>query len=104
MPDPSQAATPPVDPHALAVTYSNYFRTSAGEGEVILDFGLHAYHHDPDGRPEPIQLTNRLVLPWHTAHMLSHALNALIQQRSRADAANRLPLPSTPPPSAEQPP
>ncbi|HEY7314045.1 MAG TPA: hypothetical protein VH643_32140 [Gemmataceae bacterium] len=99
MPDPSQSATPPLDAHALAVTYSNYFRTSAGDGEVILDFGLHAYHRDPDGRPEPIQLTNRLVLPWHTAHMLSRALLALLQQRQRTDAANSPPLPSTPPPA-----
>ena len=104
MPDRSQSATPPLDAHELDVIYSNYFRTSAGEGEVILDFGLHAYHHDPDGRPEPIQLTNRVVLPWHTAHMLSRALNALIQQHDRANTANRLPLPSTLPPSAEQPP
>jgi hypothetical protein len=101
MPDRSQSATPPLDADALAVTYSNYFRTSAGEGEVILDFGLHAYHRDPDGRPEPIQLTNRLVLPWHTAHMLSRALNTLLQQRDRAaDAANRPPAsPTSPPPT-----
>ena len=63
--------------------YSNYYRSSASESEVILGFGLHAYHHDANG-PEPIRLTHRLVLPWNTARALCRGLHHLLQQHEKA--------------------
>ena len=100
MSDRSQTATPSIDAHGLDVTYSNYFRTSAGEGEVLLDFGLHAFHHEANGRPEPIRLTNRLVLSWPTARMLSRALLTLLQQHDRPpDNATRSSNPPAPTPT-----
>jgi hypothetical protein len=101
MPTAPAKPAPALDTRSLTVTYSNYFRSSASDSEVILDFGLHAYHQDANG-PEPIQLTHRLVLSWNTARALCRGLHHLLQQHEQAsaplasDAARR---PLAPPPA-----
>ncbi len=81
-PNPVQPS-PALDIRSLTVVYSNYFRSSASADEVILDFGLHAFHRDANG-PEPIQLTHRLVLSWNTARALCRGLHHLLQQHDKA--------------------
>lgn len=62
---------------ALVPTYSNFFRVTGTFEEMILDFGLHTGAMLPQG-PEPVKLSQRLVVSFTTAKRLLGALQAAI--------------------------
>ncbi len=100
-PQPVSMPVPSLDLHAMKTTYSNYFRASRSAEEVILDFGVDGHHHTANG-PEPIQMLQRLILPWSSAQQLFVALQQMLQQRNKMEgihsSANHPPNQATPPP------
>jgi hypothetical protein len=64
---------PAIDRRNLTVTYANYHQASGTAEELVLDFGLHSVAHG-DAGPEPVALTQRLVLSWPTAQRLLQTL------------------------------
>ncbi|HWG42970.1 MAG TPA: DUF3467 domain-containing protein [Gemmataceae bacterium] len=90
MSPPSQALspTPPIlDLQAMNITYSNYFRVSGSNEELILDFGVDG-HFRTDHQSEPIHMTQRLVLSWNNAQRLLIALQQMLQQHHNAGNPN----------------
>ena len=77
-PDPAEARTQqqqqiPVDATGLLAGYANFFRVTGTPEELVLDFGLNTQQVTPAG-PEPVKLSNRLVLSFYTAKRLLGAL------------------------------
>ena len=80
-----------LDRRNLTVTYANYHQASGTAEELVLDFGLHSGARTDSG-PEPVALTQRLVLSWPTAQRLLHTLATLLQHHE----AHHGPLAPTP--------
>ncbi len=87
----SSLPSPPLEAHSLTAIYANFFRASGTADELILDFGVDAHQQTPNG-PEPIVLSQRLVLTWNNAQRLARMLHDLIQHHDKRA------LPPTPPP------
>jgi hypothetical protein len=64
----------PVDIEHMVSTYANFFRVTGTPEELVLDFGLNTQQVSPSGAPEPVRLTQRLVLSFYTAKRLLNAL------------------------------
>jgi hypothetical protein len=82
----SASAPPPAlffDTHSLNTIYANFFRASGSTDELILDFGVDAHHQTLNG-PEPIVLSQRLVLSWSNAERLARMLHELIQHHNKS--------------------
>ena len=69
---------PALERRNLTVTYANHHQASGTAEELVLNFGLHSGAHS-DAGPEPVALTQRLVLSWPTAKRLLHTLATLLQ-------------------------
>jgi len=63
----------PVDVTNMVSGYANFFRVSGTPEEIVLDFGLNTQQMAPSG-PEPVKLTQRLVMSFYTAKRLLGAL------------------------------
>jgi len=97
-------ATPevPLDMSHLTTTYVNYFHACGSPRELILDFGLHSGLRMSSG-PEPVHVTQRLIMPMLTAKQLLDFLHLLIRNQEKnfgplqATPSQPNPSPSTPP-------
>ena len=69
----------PIDPSEMTTAYSNFFRVTGTFEELVLDFGLHTQMMTPTG-PDPVHLTQRLVLSFYTAKRLLNALQWAINR------------------------
>lgn len=66
----------------LVATYSNFFRVTGTFEELILDFGLHTGAILPNG-PEPVKLSQRMILSFPTAKRLLAALQVAIARHEQ---------------------
>jgi hypothetical protein len=76
----------------LTTTYVNYFHACGSPRELILDFGLHSGLRMSSG-PEPVHITQRLIMPMLTAKQLLGFLHMLIRTQENAYG----PIQGTPP-------
>ncbi len=82
-------ATPPqnfrveVSASGMTTTYSNFFRVTGTFEELIVDFGLHSGAILPGG-PEPVKLTQRMVVSFPTAKRLLAALQVAVHKHEQA--------------------
>jgi len=67
---------------SLATTYSNFFRVTGTFEELVLDFGLHTGAILPGG-PEPVKLSQRIVLTFPTAKRLMAALQVSLARHEQ---------------------
>ena len=67
----------------IVTVYSNFFRVTGTFEELILDFGLHTGAILPSG-PEPVKLSQRLVLSFATAKRLLSALQVAVNRHEQA--------------------
>jgi hypothetical protein len=74
---PAQNVRVDVQSNALTTTYSNFFRVTGTFEEMVLDFGLHTGAIQPNG-PEPVKLSQRIVLSFPTAKRLLAALQVAV--------------------------
>ncbi len=67
-----------VDSSTLSTVYANFARLTGTPEELVLDFGLNT-QVSPNPH-EPIKLSHRLVLDYHTAKRLLGALHWAVRQ------------------------
>lgn len=80
-----QAAVPQqmkVDETGIHATYANFVRVTGTPEELIVDFGLNKQVSGDS--PDPIHLTQRLVLNFFTAKRLAGALQMAVQRHEMA--------------------
>jgi len=71
-----------IDDAATVATYANFCRVTGTPEEVLLDFGLNA---QPFGQnPNPIKISQRLVVNYYTAKRMLAALQLTIQRHEAA--------------------
>ncbi len=71
-----------VDDAGVLATYTNFCRVTGTPEEVLIDFGLNAH---PFGQaPEPIKVTQRIVLNYYTAKRMLAALQLTVQRHEAA--------------------
>ena len=80
---PAQNVRVDLNTAALTTTYSNFFRVTGTFEELIIDFGLHTGAILPNG-PEPVKLSQRLVLSFPTAKRLLAALQVAVNRHEQA--------------------
>lgn len=80
---PAQNVRVDLNTASLATTYSNFFRVTGTFEELILDFGLHTGAILPNG-PEPVKLSQRLVISFSTAKRLLSALQVAVGRHEQA--------------------
>jgi len=61
----------------LATAYSNFFRVTGTFEELVVDFGLHTGTIQSGG-PEPVKMSQRVVMTFPTAKRLLAALQVAI--------------------------
>lgn len=71
-----------VDERSINATYANFVRVTGTPEELIVDFGLNK--QVASEAPDPIQLTQRLVLNFFTAKRLAVALHMAVQRHEGA--------------------
>ena len=71
-----------VNTSALSTTYSNFFRVTGTFEELVLDFGMHTGAMSPNG-PEPVKLSQRMVLSFPTAKRLLAALQVAVARHEQ---------------------
>jgi hypothetical protein len=74
---PAQNVRVDVNSSGLTTTYSNFFRVTGTFEELVVDFGLHTGAILPSG-PEPVKLSQRIVLSFATAKRLFAALQVAL--------------------------
>ena len=74
---PAQNVRVDMNPAGLTTTYSNFFRVTGTFEELVLDFGLHTGAIMPNG-PEPVKLSQRIVMSFPTAKRLLAALQVAL--------------------------
>jgi len=79
----------PLDMGRLTTTYVNYFHACGSPRELILDFGLHSGLRMSSG-PEPVHVTQRLIMPMLTAKQLLEFLNLLLRNQEKTSVPSRL--------------
>lgn len=79
---PAQNIRVDLNPANLVTAYSNFFRVTGTFEEVILDFGLHTGAILPQG-PEPVKLSQRLILSFPTAKRLLAALEVAVSRHEQ---------------------
>lgn len=83
---PQQAATnqaqPVIEPENLEPLYANFVRVAGLPEELVLDFGLNP---QPFGAsPQPVKVSQRMVMNYFTAKRLWLALGAFLQRHEQA--------------------
>jgi hypothetical protein len=76
----------------LTTTYVNYFHACGSPRELILDFGLHS-GLGLSSDPEPVHITQRIIMPMLTAKQLLELLHMLIRAQENTSG----PIQGTPP-------
>lgn len=71
-----------VDESGIHATYANFVRVTGTPEELIVDFGLNKQVSGDS--PDPIHLTQRLVLNFFTAKRLAGALQMAVQRHEMA--------------------
>jgi hypothetical protein len=71
-----------VDESGIHATYANFVRVTGTPEELIVDFGLNKQVSGDS--PDPILLTQRLVLNFFTAKRLAAALQMAVQRHEMA--------------------
>jgi len=66
----------------LTTTYTNFFRVTGTFEELVVDFGLHTGTIQPGG-PEPVKMSQRLVLSYATAKRLMAALQVAMARHEQ---------------------
>src|SRR5580704_16662977 len=74
---PAQNVRVDLNSAGLTTTYSNFFRVTGTFVELVIDFGLHTGAIVPSG-PEPVKLSQRVVLSFPTAKRLFAALQVAL--------------------------
>jgi len=67
----------------LTTTYSNFFRVTGTFEELLLDFGLYTGSLLPNA-PEPVKVSQRIVLSFPTAKRLLAALQVALGRHELA--------------------
>ena len=67
----------------LTTTYANFFRVAGTFEEMVLDFGFHSGFAGPHG-PEPVPVTQRIILSFASAKRLLAALQAGVVRHEQA--------------------
>jgi|SRR6516225_822206 hypothetical protein len=79
---PAQNVRVDLNAAGLTTTYTNFFRATGTFEELILDFGLHTGAILPGG-PEPVKLTQRMILSFPTAKRLLAALQVAVTRHEQ---------------------
>lgn len=98
---PGSPPAPPLDMSRLNTTYANYFHAWGSTREVLIDFGFNSGLRTASG-PEPVHVTQRIILPSQVARELLVFLQAVLQQQERGAATASGARPAAP--RSEQPP
>ena len=78
----TQAARVEVDDSKSTAQYANFCRLSGMPEELLIDFGLNP---QPMGiTTQPVILPQRVVVGWHTAKRLLHALQQTVDRHEAA--------------------
>lgn len=72
-----------VDDSNLAPLYVNFFRVTGNPDEVLLDIGMLSQVVTATG-PEPVRLTNRLIMNFVTAKKLAEVLKVVVSRHEQA--------------------
>jgi len=76
--DPAQAAPQfATDSSSLSTVYTNFCRVNVTPEELVLDFGLNT-QMVPTAGGDPVKLTHRVVMNFHTAKRLMNHLIGVI--------------------------
>jgi hypothetical protein len=71
------------DSTSAQTTYTNFCHVIFTPEEIFLDFGLNT-QTDPQGaQPEPIKITNRIVMNFYTAKRLSRSLTYAVDRHEK---------------------
>ena len=80
-----QAAGVEIDDSKSTAQYANFCRLSGMPEELLIDFGLNP---QPMGiATQPVMLTQRVVVGWHTAKRLLHVLQLSVDRHESAFGA-----------------
>lgn len=82
---PQEAAAPvqmPVDESHIVAHYANFCRVTGTPEELIVDFGLNK--QVSGNSPEPVQLSERIIVNFYTAKRLAGALMMAVQRHEQA--------------------
>ncbi len=79
---PAQNVRVELNAGGLTTTYSNFFRVTGTFEELVLDFGLHTGAILPNG-PEPVKLSQRIVLSFATAKRLLAGLQVAMARHEQ---------------------
>ncbi len=72
----------PVDESHIVATYANFCRVTGTPEELIVDFGLNKQVSGTS--PDPIQLTQRIIVNFFTAKRLAYALQMAVVRHEQA--------------------
>jgi hypothetical protein len=95
----------PVDASSRETTYVNFFQAHLNADEVYLDLGTFSQVVTPAG-PDPVVLTNRVIMNYVTAKRLADLLRAAVARHEQMfgvvelDPSRRLRNPPPQPPRA----
>lgn len=80
-----QQPQPVIEPETLEPLYANFVRVAGLPEELVLDFGLNP---QPFGAtPQPVKVSQRMVMNYYTAKRLWLALGAFLQRHEQAFGA-----------------
>lgn len=79
---PAQNVRVDLNSASINTLYANFFRVTGTFEEMILDFGLHTGAILPQG-PEPVKMSQRLVISYTTAKRLLSALEVSVQRHEQ---------------------
>jgi hypothetical protein len=79
----NEAAKVAIDASGMRTTYTNFFRVTGNPEEAYLDIGLYTQMVTPTG-PEPVKLTDRLVMNFFTAKKLQAVLQTIVKRHEEA--------------------
>ena len=81
----TQAAQVEIDDSRSTAQYANFCRLSGMPEELLIDVGLNP---QPMGiATQPVMLTQRVVVGWHTAKRLLHVLQLAVERHESAFGA-----------------
>ncbi|MCE9534244.1 MAG: DUF3467 domain-containing protein [Planctomycetes bacterium] len=83
---PAQNVRVELNAAGLTTTYSNFFRVTGTFEELVIDFGLHTGAILPGG-PEPVKLSQRVILSFPTTKRLLAALQVAMARHEQVFGA-----------------
>lgn len=79
---PAEPVQMPVDESHIVAHYANFCRVTGTPEELIVDFGLNK--QVSGNTPDPVQLTQRIIVNFYTAKRLAGALMMAVQRHEQA--------------------